>query len=180
MMCVECAKHLAEKTNTTMYNWFDTGRHRFLLYLSNQYRKAMVSELLKSLLFWQRYKRECCSSYLSKSEMGTPSINAQCRSKFWHWSQCRSIPINADRFLSESIGIERRFESMPWFWLALIGIGHWSKESCDRRMDKIVMTVFILSCGYMFPPSITSLSKQLTDTDSTGHSAQCTVTFDFW
>ncbi len=58
------------------------------------------------------------------------AINAnQCWSKFWHWSQCRSIPINADQCRS-MIGIERHFGSMPWFWSALIGIGHWSDESC--------------------------------------------------
>ena len=68
----------------------------------------------------------------------------QCQSKFWHWSQCRSIPINADpaftlelalvicgpsenkgaligieRNWSALIGIERHFRSMPWFWSAL-------------------------------------------------------------
>ncbi len=43
----------------------------------------------------------------------------QCRSKSWHWSQCRSIPINADQFRSILlIGIERHFGSMPWFWSA--------------------------------------------------------------
>ncbi len=67
----------------------------------------------------------------------------QCRSKFWHGSQCWSIPINADQFWSiplnfselrgidrhwsAMIGIERHFRSMPWFWSALIDIdGHWA------------------------------------------------------
>ena len=77
----------------------------------------------------------------------------QCRSMLdqsWsysrHWSQCRSIPINADqckinaawsgidlhwpaligieRNWSTSIGIERNLGSMPWLWSAL-GIDPW-------------------------------------------------------
>ncbi len=77
----------------------------------------------------------------------TPSINAQlnadqCRLKIWHWSQCRSIPINADQFRSipldavqhwsAMISIERHFGLCHDFdrhWSALIGIGHWSGES---------------------------------------------------
>ncbi len=51
----------------------------------------------------------------------------QYRSKFLHWSQCRSMPISANQFWSiplnrhweELIGIERQFGSMPWFWSAL-------------------------------------------------------------
>ncbi len=57
----------------------------------------------------------------------------KCRSKFWHWSQCRSIPIDSsqligiDRHWSAMIGIERHFGSMPWFWSALVGIDqHWT------------------------------------------------------
>ena len=75
----------------------------------------------------------------------------QCRSKRWHGSQCWSILINAvqfpsalmkidrhweelvgiDRHWLAMIGIERHFGSMPWFWSALISIGHWSRESCN-------------------------------------------------
>ncbi len=66
-----------------------------------------------------------------------PINTDQCRSKFWYWSQCRSIPINADQFRSipinwlrghiPVIGIERHFGSMPWFWSALIDIDrHWA------------------------------------------------------
>ncbi len=47
----------------------------------------------------------------------TPSINAD---------QHSGIDPNVDQ-----IGIERHFGSMPWFWSALIGIGHWSGESCN-------------------------------------------------
>ncbi len=69
----------------------------------------------------------------------------KCRSKFWHWSQFRSIPINVllmpwsgidrnweelrgiDRHWLAMIGIERHFGSMPWFWSALISIDrHWA------------------------------------------------------
>ena len=56
-------------------------------------------------------------------------------SQFW------SIPINAnfllmpwsgiDRNWEEFIGIERHFGSMSWFWSTLIGIGHWSRGSCN-------------------------------------------------
>ncbi len=70
----------------------------------------------------------------------------QCQLKFCLWSQCRSITplvwcidsftnvllmpwFGIDRHWQELIDIERHFRSMPWFWLALIGIGHWSRES---------------------------------------------------
>ncbi len=61
-------------------------------------------------------------------------INAQCRSKSWHWSEmplnadhCRSMVINWNRSTSWTLG------SMPEFWWALISIGHWSRESWSWR-----------------------------------------------
>ena len=39
--------------------------------------------------------------------------------------QCQSIQINSSQF-----GIGRHFRSMPCFWSALSGIGHWSREFC--------------------------------------------------
>ncbi len=80
----------------------------------------------------------------SPDQCPMPINTDQCQSKFWHWSQCWSIPINADpaftlelalvicgpsenkgaligieRNWSALIGIERHFRSMPWFWSAL-------------------------------------------------------------
>ncbi len=47
-----------------------------------------------------------------------PNVD-QCRSKFRNWSQCQSIPINANQY-----------HDFDRHWSALIGIGHWSGESC--------------------------------------------------
>ncbi len=48
----------------------------------------------------------------------------QCRSKFWHWSQCRSVPINALRGISDrchdfdrhwsALGIDRGSHGFSW------------------------------------------------------------------
>ena len=43
----------------------------------------------------------------------------QCRSKFWHWSQCRLRDIS-----DQCHDFDRH-------WSALISIGHWSGESCN-------------------------------------------------
>ncbi len=56
----------------------------------------------------------------------TPLINAQCPSMPINANQNSCIGPNVDQFRS----IGRHFGSMPWIWLALIGIGHWSRESC--------------------------------------------------
>ncbi len=118
-------------------------------------------EWFKSKL-WSRYLWDQWASFHAVCR--TIPINAQCRSKSWHWSemslnanqfwsiplnadQCRSMPdqgiiktclINSawsgiDRHWEELIGIDRNWStlgSMPEFWSALIGIGHWSRESC--------------------------------------------------
>ena len=54
----------------------------------------------------------------------TPSINAQCRSKSWHWSE---MPLNASQF-----GIERNWSALIDIGIKgriLIRVGYWSKES---------------------------------------------------
>ncbi len=54
-----------------------------------------------------------------------PNVD-QCRSKFWHWSKCQSIPINTDQFLSMPLNASQCL-SMPdqaeliRYWSALIG-----------------------------------------------------------
>ncbi len=62
-------------------------------------------------------------------------IANQCRSKFWRWSWCQSIPINAHQFLSilihrnweELIGIYRHWETFRINAMILIGIDrHWA------------------------------------------------------
>ncbi len=63
-------------------------------------------------------------------------INADhCWSLPINTDQCRSMSINAGSILLDLalIGIERNWStlgSMPEFWSALIGIWHWSGESC--------------------------------------------------
>ncbi len=83
----------------------------------------------------------------------------QCRAKFWQWSQCLSIPLNArssridpvmfywcldpalrgiDQNWSTLIGIKRHFGLMPWFWSALIGIDrHWATLGIDRGSSDV-------------------------------------------
>ena len=73
---------------------------------------------------------------VTKTMIKTPWINAQCRSKFWHWSQCRSIPINSDQLRgidtsqcwTFSIDADwSAFWSITHFWSVLIGIDrHWA------------------------------------------------------
>ncbi len=52
----------------------------------------------------------------------------------------RSMPYS-DRHWSKLISIGRQwsalrhFGSMPWFWSALIGTGHWSRESCITVLE---------------------------------------------
>ncbi len=49
-------------------------------------------------------------------------------------SQCRSITINSDQCRIKASVIERNWStlgSMPEVWSTLIGIGHWSRESCN-------------------------------------------------
>ena len=73
--------------------------------------------------------------------------------------QCRSMPINSYqcrikqnwcftgaliRHWSAMIGIERHFRSMPWFWSALIGIGHWLGESWYMSLCKLVGNITFL------------------------------------
>ncbi len=62
-------------------------------------------------------------------------INAdQCRTKFWHWFQCQSIPINADQFLSILINgyavllpLGMYWQFLLMFYWCLYGIDcHWS------------------------------------------------------
>ncbi len=89
----------------------------------------------------------------------TPSINDQCRSipikilaLIWntYWSafgsklpRLQSIPINSD------------FRSMLGFWLALIGIGHWSRHSCISYVQssgQLILWTQLLStqaCNHM-------------------------------
>ncbi len=68
-----------------------------------------------------------CHGYgtpLSRENIRSLSINGQCRSmsiKFLALIQCRSIL--------------RHFGSMPWFWSALICIGHWSGESWNNEKN---------------------------------------------
>ncbi len=61
-----------------------------------------------------------CVKWQESTVQSMPDAD-QCQSKFWHWSQCfgndwhlKAFRINATIFL---------------FWLALIGIRHWSGES---------------------------------------------------
>ncbi len=88
----------------------------------------------------------------------TPSINAQCRSKSWQWSQCRLVHCR-------SILINfRQFRSMPFNRInarssrivpALIGIGrHWSAQYC--YVPNCIRLPF--NCWFFIPfPSITGL-----------------------
>ena len=65
---------------------------------------------------------------------------SQCQSLPIIADQCRSIPLNSSQFREELIGIDRNWStlgSMPEFWLALIGIGHWSRESCTLLIGSI-------------------------------------------
>ncbi len=52
----------------------------------------------------------------------------QCRSKSWHSSQCRSIPI-VPHWQSLMSNHNYVINTIDWHWSALIGFGHWSKES---------------------------------------------------
>ena len=64
------------------------------------------------------------------SIMSMPNAD-QCRSKSWHWSE---MPLNGD--WSALIRIDRHWDQCQNFdlhWLALIGIGHWSGESCKQH-----------------------------------------------
>ncbi len=73
----------------------------------------------------------------------TPLIHARCRSKSWHWSE-----MSLERNWSELIGIDRNWTtlgSMPEFWSALIGIGHWSRESCSLLTHKSATSWFCVA-----------------------------------
>ena len=69
--------------------------------------------------------------------LSMPNAN-QCRSKFWHWSQCRSMSINSDQSQSfnQCQSIDRQWSALigiDWHWSALIRIGHWLRESWYYR-----------------------------------------------
>ncbi len=77
--------------------------------------------------------------------ISTPSTNAQCQSKSWHWSEmpntvdhCRSLPINSGQ--SELRGIDRH-------WLAIIGIDrHWNQcYNCDRHWALIERVLIFIT-----------------------------------
>ena len=74
-------------------------------------------------------------------------------------SRCRSMPINSDQWRSSRpkwrVGgslantmIGRHFGSMQWFWSALIGIGHWSGESCIQVMSVISILWWHVHCFF--------------------------------
>ena len=48
---------------------------------------------------------------------------------FW-FREADPALMGIERNWSVLIGNERHFGSMPWFWSALIHIGHWPRESC--------------------------------------------------
>ena len=77
----------------------------------------------------------------------TPLINAQCRSMPVNVSQCRSMiwfsPVFYWCLDPALIGIERHFGSMPWFWSALIGIGHWLRESCYTMLVSNIPRIMV-------------------------------------
>ncbi len=116
--------------------------HKHMDHYHNQIHGAIYNErLLHCVKIRERKhlsekKSEKCISL--PTIIRTPPINAQCRSKSWHWSEMplnadhrRSIPLNADQCRLR--GIDRNWStlgSMPEFWSTLIGIGHWSGESC--------------------------------------------------
>ncbi len=70
---------------------------------------------------------------INANQLQSIAINVnQCQIK-QNWSDIDVLLMpwsGIDRNWEELIGIERHFGSMPWFWYALIGIGHWLRESC--------------------------------------------------
>ena len=70
----------------------------------------------------------------------TPSINAQCRSKSWNWSemslnvdQCQSIPINSSQCrIKASLNINSAWSGIDRHWSELINIGI-NARSFDRH-----------------------------------------------
>ncbi len=68
---------------------------------------------------------------ISNISLRHTSINAQCRSKSWHWSE---MPLNADQFLSMPRGINRN-------WSLLIKIDrHWDQcQNFDWHWSELVI-----------------------------------------
>ncbi len=98
-------------------------RHSYFLH------KSFISQMSQSnLTFCRQFNVQ--SSGLPRS---MPNAD-QCRSQSWHWSE---MSLNADhcRNWSALIGIDRHWDQCQDFdrhWSALIGIGHWSRESCNH------------------------------------------------
>ncbi len=61
--------------------------------------------------------------------------------------QFQSLPIFTNALLMPRSGIERYFGSLPGFWLALIGIGHW--ESCISWLREISLEGYQTCCTHI-------------------------------
>ncbi len=109
--------------------------------------------------------------YISGLPQSLPNAD-QCRSKLQYWSQCRSIPIIADQFLSIPInfdqcrhwsefrGIDRQwsamisngrhFGSMPRFWPGILGIDRGSPDIFKQHADSFGKNVDVDQVCFAF------------------------------
>ena len=100
---------------------------------------------------------------------GLPRIMRNARSKFWHWSQFSSIPINIDQFRSflatfyscldqALIGIDQHWEELIRIdlqWSALIGIGDRHCMSCTYNVHSSPKEVHINLFQFSWWPWVT-------------------------
>ncbi len=86
------------------------------------YLKTLIgSPMSSSLLVFEELWTTC-----TRLPRSMPNAD-QCRPKFWHWSQCWSIPIGIDRHWEELIGNDRHWEALWINAMILIAIDrHWA------------------------------------------------------
>ncbi len=108
-------------------------------------------EQLQSLHWW--------AFFYSQQKSGLPGSMAnadQCQSKFWHWSEYRSMSINADQCQIKQIGIDHHWEAFwinqchdYWHWSALIDVGHWLRESWNMHLERLQKNEQIEKLNYV-------------------------------
>ncbi len=108
------------------------------IYIQRKWREIRAGKIGLNTVTQYCHQSIHCHWWQDSLDRCLMPINAdKCRSKFWPWSQClsilinadqcRSIPTNSSQCRSALRDIERHFGSMPCFWSALIGIDrHWA------------------------------------------------------
>ncbi len=84
---------------------------------------------------WKEYNKTMTmrAIYQDSPDQCPMLINVdQCRSKFWHWSQCRSIPI--DRQWSALRGIADQCHDLHW---EALGIDRGSPDICNEKTGSV-------------------------------------------